>query len=63
MCPLMKNGTCEFPDEDCDKISGYLIKTDTKLTTSDVRLTKWLYGLTVDADFIELPYIQTFWLQ
>lgn len=60
-CLLKQNGTCEFPTEDCSKISGYIIKTDTNLTTADVRVTKWLTGLTVDANFVESPYLSDFW--
>ena len=60
-CILKKTGLCNFPTEDCSHISGQIIKTDEKLTTSDVRLIKWLTGMTVDADFIESPYISDCW--
>ena len=42
-------------------ISGNLLTTDRKLTTSDVRVIKWLTGFTVDADFVESPYISDDW--
>ena len=60
-CVLKRNGLCPFPTEDCGHISGKVIKTDEKLTTSDVRVIKWLTGMTVDADFYESPYISKFW--
>lgn len=37
------------------------MKTSTRLTTADVRVTKWLTGLTVDADFAESPQLSDFW--
>jgi hypothetical protein len=61
VCILKRKGICEFPTEDCSRIKGYLIKIDDKITTSDVRVIKWLTGLTVDADFIEMPYISRAW--
>lgn len=61
-CILKKNGTCEFPTADCSNISGKIIKTDELLTTSDVRLIKWLTGYTVDAPFEESPYIDERWV-
>ena len=60
-CILKTKGICEFPSNDCSRISGQIIKTDVKLTTADVRVTKWLTGMTVDADFIESPYLSDFW--
>ena len=60
-CILKTKGICEFPTSDCSKISGKIIKTDQILTTSDVRLIKWLTGMTVDADFYESPQISSFW--
>ena len=44
-------------------IHGTLLTTDRTLTTSDVRLIKWLTGYTVDADFYESPYISEDWLK
>jgi hypothetical protein len=61
VCRLKQKGICEFPTEDCSKIRGWLIQTKEDLTTSDVRLTKWLTGMTVDADFKESPRISKFW--
>ena len=60
-CRLHRDGLCKFPSQDCMDINGYMFKTDRKLTTSDVRLVKWLTGYTVDADFIESPYISKDW--
>ena len=61
VCILKLKGICEFPTDDCSKIRGWVIKTNEDITTSDVRLTKWLTGMTVDADFIESPKISKFW--
>lgn len=60
-CILKKKGICNFPTEDCSHISGKIIKTDVPLTTADVRLVKWLTGMTVDADFYESPKLSSFW--
>lgn len=60
-CILKKKGICEFPTEDCSHISGKIIKITEPLTTSDVRIIKWLTGYTVDADFTESPYISKKW--
>jgi len=61
-CVLKRNGTCEFPTDDCSRISGNVVKTSVPLTTADVRVTKWLTGMTVDADFTESPYLSDFWM-
>ena len=61
-CRLHREGLCKFPSDDCMNISGNLLTTDRKLTTSDVRVIKWLTGFTVDADFEESPYISEDWL-
>ena len=60
-CILKKKGICNFPTEDCSHISGKIIRTKELLTTSDVRLIKWLTGETVDADFYESSKISEFW--
>ena len=60
-CRLHREGLCKFPSDDCMNISGNLLTTDRKLTTSDVRVIKWLTGFTVDADFVESPYISEDW--
>jgi hypothetical protein len=60
-CILKRKGVCEFPTDDCSNISGNIIKTNVQLTTADVRVTKWLTGMTVDADFVENPYLNDFW--
>jgi hypothetical protein len=43
-------------------ITGKLIQIDEEITTTDVRLIKWLTGYTVDAKFIESPYINKKWI-
>ncbi len=63
VCILMKNHMCEFPTPDCAKISGKILKIEEPLTTSDVRVIKWLTGYTVDADFYESPYINEKWVE
>lgn len=63
ICGLYKLGVCKFPSYDCEHINGKLLKIDEKLTTTDVRLIKWLTGFTVDCDFIESPYMSKKWLQ
>lgn len=54
---------CSFPSDDCKHLSGYFIKLDKDITTSDVRMIKWLTGMTVIADFVESPYLSSFWLK
>lgn len=61
-CALVKNGLCKFPSDDCLNISGTMLETDEKLTTTDVRIIKWLTGFTVNADFTEEPYMSDKWL-
>lgn len=63
ICVLKKKGICNFPTEDCSHISGKLIKINEPITTSDVRVIKWLTGYTVDADFFESPYISESWVE
>jgi len=61
-CILKKKGICEFPSDDCSRISGdILVIKDDKLTTADVRVIKWLTGLTVDADFEESSLLNDKW--
>lgn len=60
-CILKQKGICEFPSDDCSRISGKIIKIEDCLTTSDVRVIKWLTGYTVDANFTESPYISEDW--
>lgn len=60
-CKLHREGLCKFPSEDCLNIKGALLKTDRVLTTTDVRLIKWLSGYTVDAVFYESPYMSKDW--
>lgn len=61
-CRLHREGLCKFPSSDCLNINGWLLQTDRELTTTDVRIIKWLTGFTVDAKFVELPYMQEDWL-
>lgn len=61
VCILKQKGICEFPSDDCSKISGGLIKIDEKISTADVRVIKWLTGYTIDADFYESPYLSDNW--
>ena len=62
-CILKKKGICEFPTSDCSNIKGHVIKIKESITTSDVRLIKWLTGYTVDANFYESPYINKKWIK
>lgn len=54
---------CEFPTEDCSHISGNIIHINDPITTSDVRVIKWLTGYTVDANFHESPEISEVWVK
>jgi hypothetical protein len=62
-CKLHKKGLCKFPSPDCLDINGIMLQTDTELTTSDVRVIKWITGMTVDAVFKESPYISDDWIK
>ena len=62
-CILKKQGLCEYPTRDCSNISGKLIKIGDTITTSDVRVLKWLTGYTVDAPFIESAHISNAWIK
>ena len=63
VCILKQKGICEFPTEDCAHISGNIIRISEPLTTSDVRIIKWLTGYTVDASFYESPKISEAWVK
>ncbi len=63
VCILKQKGICEFPTEDCAHISGNIIHISQPLTTSDVRVIKWLTGYTVDANFYESPKISEAWVK
>jgi hypothetical protein len=41
----------------CMNISGKLIKINEKITSSDLRIIKWLTGFTVDCEFSEKEFI------
>lgn len=60
VCPWLHKG-CAFPSDDCSNLSGWFIQIAEKITTSDVRVIKWLTGMTVIADFVESPYLSDFW--
>lgn len=60
-CILAKQNICESVTEHCFNIKGYLIKTGQVLTTSDVRATKWLTGMTMEVTMEEKPYLSSFW--
>lgn len=62
-CILKQKGICEYPTEDCSHISGNIIRISKKITTSDVRVIKWLTGYTVDADFYESNKISGEWFK
>ena len=62
VCGLFKLGVCKFPSSDCMNINGKLIKINEKITTTDVRLIKWLTGYTVDAEFVESPFMSKKWI-
>ena len=62
-CILKKKGICEYPTEDCSNISGNVIKINKPITTSDVRVIKWLTGYTVDANFVESYAISEDWVK
>lgn len=61
-CILKTKGLCEFPTKDCSNINGYIIKIFETITTADVRLIKWLYGYTVDANFYESTKMSDKWI-
>lgn len=58
---LYRMGECKFPSNDCKNISGKLIKINEKITSSDLRVIKWLTGLTVDCEFKEIEFISDKW--
>ena len=60
-CILSKKKICQYPTNDCKNINGYIIKIDEKITTADVRVIKWLTGMTVDADFYESDQLSECW--
>lgn len=63
VCILKQKGVCEFPTEDCSHISGNIIRIQDTITTSDVRVIKWLTGYTVDANFYESSKISENWIE
>ena len=63
VCILKQKGICQFPTEDCAHISGNIIHIPQTITTSDVRIIKWLTGYTVDANFYESPKISEAWVK
>ena len=63
VCGLVKAGLCKFPSDDCKHISGKLIRIQEPITTTDVRIIKWLTGYTVEATFLESPFMSKKWLK
>ena len=61
VCGLVRAGICKFPSDDCKHISGKLIHIEEPITTTDVRIIKWLTGYTVEAKFVESPYMNNKW--
>jgi hypothetical protein len=59
-CPWLHKG-CSFPTADCSNLSGWFIDVNPKVTTADVRVIKWLTGLTVCSDFKESSYLSSIW--
>lgn len=59
-CPWLHKG-CSFPTADCSNLSGWFINVGQKVTTADVRVIKWITGLTVESDFEESPYLSNIW--
>ena len=59
-CPWLHKG-CSFPSADCSNLSGWFIDVGRKVTTADVRVIKWLTGLTVCSDFEESQYLSEIW--
>ena len=62
-CYLHKTGICKFATPDCKNIKGKLIKIDERITSSDLRVIKWLTGYTVDCEFDESEFISDKWQQ
>jgi len=62
VCPWYHKG-CSFPTSDCTNLSGYFIEVDQLLTTSDVRVIKWLTGMTVSSKFEESKFLSKNWLK
>lgn len=63
VCILHKKGICKYANSDCMNITGKVIKINQKITSSDLRVIKWLYGYTVDCDFDEIEFISKNWLK
>lgn len=60
-CILAKQGICDSVTPDCFNIKGYLVTSDLELTTADVRITKWLTGLTMAVKMKESYVLSDFW--
>ena len=60
ICPWLHKG-CSFPTEDCSNLSGYFIEISKPVTTSDVRVIKWLTGLTVSSEFVDSAQLSSDW--
>ena len=63
VCGLVRAGICKFPSDDCKHINGKLIRIQEPLTTTDVRIIKWSTGYTVEATFVESPFMSKKWMK
>lgn len=61
VCYLYKQKICKFASNDCFNINGKMIKIEEKITSSDLRVIKWLTGFTIDCEFDEIGYINDKW--
>lgn len=62
VCPWLHKG-CSFPSNDCSSLTGHFIQVNkNNVTTSDVRVIKWLTGMTVESDFVESPFLSDYWM-
>lgn len=62
-CILKKEGICQYPTDDCSRISGNIIYIPEFISISDVRIIKWLTGYTVDACFYESSKMSEKWIK
>jgi hypothetical protein len=61
ICHHAAHNLCNSVTPDCSNISGTMLQTDIELTSADIRVTKWLTGMTVDCKFVESPHLSDFW--
>jgi hypothetical protein len=60
VCPWLHKG-CTSQTKDCSNLSGYFIEIDKPVTTADVRVIKWLTGMTVCSDFVDNTQLSSEW--